>query len=91
VAAVTLPFALYSFALALGMPSLTLLALDCYPGARGMASAMQAFIQLGFAALLTLFVVDWLDDVLLHLVAGAAAIWLFAAFVWFIGDRPGKR
>ncbi|WP_019023295.1 MULTISPECIES: multidrug effflux MFS transporter [unclassified Thioalkalivibrio] len=90
VAAVTLPFALYSFALALGMPSLTLLALDCYPGARGMASAMQAFIQLGFAALLTLFVVDWLDDVLLHLVAGAAVIWLFAALVWF-GGGLGKR
>ncbi len=82
VVAITMPFALYSFALATAMPSLTLLALDCYPGARGMAAAMQAFVQLGFSALLALFLVDWLDDAMGHLVLAALLIWGLALLAW---------
>ncbi len=88
VVSITGPFALYSFALATAMPSLTLLALDCYPGARGMASAMQAFVQLGISALLTLFLVDHLDDDPRHLVAGALVVWSVGALIWWLGGGP---
>ncbi|WP_018871810.1 multidrug effflux MFS transporter [Thioalkalivibrio sp. ALJ16] len=91
VAAITLPFALYSFALATAMPSLTLLALDCYPAARGMAAAMQAFIQLGFSALLALFLVDRLDDHLAWLVGAALVIWVAAALLWWSGPEVRGR
>ena len=90
VPAVTLPFALYSFALATAMPSATLLALDCYPGRRGMAAAMQAFIQLGFSALLALFLVDRLDDVLWQLVVAALAIWALAVLIWLLPGGSGR-
>lgn len=90
VVAITLPFALYSFALAMAMPSLTLLALDCYPAARGMAAAMQSFIQLGFSALLALFLVDWLDDVMGHLVLAAVCIWGLALVGWWLASVAGR-
>ena len=90
--AVTLPFALYSFSLATAVPSLNLLALDCYPGARGMASAMQAFLQLGFSALLALFLVDRLDDHLAWLIGGSLVIWAAAALLWWSGpEARGRR
>lgn len=92
VVAVTLPFALYSFSLATAVPSLNLLALDCYPGARGMASAMQAFLQLGFSALLALFLVDRLDDHLPWLIGGSLVIWAAAALLWWTGpEARGRR
>lgn len=90
VVAITLPFALYSFALATAMPSLTLLALDCYPGARGMAAAMQAFLQLGFSALLTLFLVDWLDQAMERLVAAALLLWGLTVLGWWLGSGAGR-
>ncbi|WP_019571528.1 multidrug effflux MFS transporter [Thioalkalivibrio sp. ALMg3] len=90
VAAITGPFALYSFALATAMPSLTLLALDCYPGARGMAAAMQAFVQLGFSALLALFLVDWLDEAMGHLVLAALLIWALALVAWLVAPGGGR-
>ncbi|WP_038052113.1 multidrug effflux MFS transporter [Thioalkalivibrio sp. ALJ1] len=90
IVAITLPFALYSFALALAMPSLTLMALDCYPAARGMAAAMQSFIQLGFSALLALFLVDWLDDAMGHLVLAALCIWVLALVGWWVAAASGR-
>jgi len=78
-----LPLAGYSLALALTMPALTLLALDCYPQTRGMAAALQSFVQLGFSALLALFVVDWLAGNLLHLALGALFLWLLGNLIWY--------
>jgi len=45
------PLVLYAFGVALAMPSLTVLALDCFPRARGLASAVQGFVQMGSNAL----------------------------------------
>jgi MFS transporter, DHA1 family, multidrug resistance protein len=46
-----LPVGLYTLGMALGMPSLTLLALDLFPARRGMAASCQSFLQVGLNAL----------------------------------------
>ncbi|HJV24327.1 MAG TPA: multidrug effflux MFS transporter [Aromatoleum sp.] len=41
------PIVIYTFGMALSMPSLTLLALDLFPARRGLASSCQSFLQVG--------------------------------------------
>lgn len=48
---VVAPLALYVLGMALTMPNLNLMALDCFPRNRGMASAMQSFVQMTFTGL----------------------------------------
>lgn len=48
---VVAPVALYVLGMALAMPNINLMALDCFPHNRGMASAMQSFVQMTFTAL----------------------------------------
>jgi len=48
---VVAPLALYVLGMALTMPNLNLMALDCFPHNRGMASAMQSFVQMTFTSL----------------------------------------
>jgi len=48
---VVAPLALYVFGMALSMPNINLMALDCFPHNRGMASAMQSFVQMTFTSL----------------------------------------
>ncbi len=48
---VVAPVALYVLGMALAMPNINLMALDCFPHNRGMASAMQSFVQMAFTAL----------------------------------------
>lgn len=48
---VVAPLALYVLGMALTMPNLNLMALDCFPRNRGMASAMQSFVQMTFTSL----------------------------------------
>lgn len=49
---VVAPLALYVLGMALTMPNLNLMALDCFPRNRGMASAMQSFVQMSFTSLI---------------------------------------
>ncbi|NMF90718.1 MFS transporter, partial [Aromatoleum petrolei] len=46
-----LPIMLYTFGMALSMPSLTLLALELFPTHRGLASSCQSFLQVGVNSL----------------------------------------
>lgn len=48
---VVAPLAFYVLGMALTMPNLNLMALDCFPHNRGMASAMQSFVQMSFTSL----------------------------------------
>lgn len=48
---VVAPVALYVLGMALAMPNINLMALDCFPHNRGMASAMQSFVQMTFTSL----------------------------------------
>jgi DHA1 family bicyclomycin/chloramphenicol resistance-like MFS transporter len=54
---VVAPVALYAFSVALMMPNVTVMALDCFPRNRGMASAVQAFVQMSNNALVAGIVV----------------------------------
>ncbi len=46
-----IPIMLYTFGMAIAMPSLTLLALDHFPTHRGLASSCQSFLQMLFSSL----------------------------------------
>lgn len=45
-----LPVMIYTFGMALAMPSLTILALDLFPARRGLASSCQSFMQMALNA-----------------------------------------
>jgi len=48
---VVAPLGLYVLGMAISMPVINLMGLDCFPRNRGMASAMQSFVQMGFTSL----------------------------------------
>lgn len=48
---VVAPLTLYVLGMALTMPNISLMALDCFPHNRGMASAVQSFVQMSFTGL----------------------------------------
>jgi DHA1 family bicyclomycin/chloramphenicol resistance-like MFS transporter len=77
-----MPLLGYSFALSLTMPALTVMALDCYPRARGMAAALQSFTQLTIGAIVVLFLVDWLVVDMLRIVVAALLLWLLSTLLW---------
>jgi MFS transporter, DHA1 family, multidrug resistance protein len=76
------PVPLYSLGLALCMPNLTVLALDCYPRQRGMASAMQTFLQLVANGLVAALLVAKLARSLPGLAGGMAGLYLVAVLLW---------
>lgn len=44
------PLVVYALGAALAMPALSLMAMDCFPRNRGMAAALQGFVQMSFNA-----------------------------------------
>ncbi|MFV2060289.1 MAG: multidrug effflux MFS transporter, partial [Gammaproteobacteria bacterium] len=54
---VVAPLALYAFGIAIQMPALSVLALDCFPHNRGSASAVQGFVHSMIASLVTAIIV----------------------------------
>ncbi|MEN8170321.1 MAG: multidrug effflux MFS transporter [Pseudomonadota bacterium] len=56
---VIVPAAFYLMGMAIAMPNLSLMGLDCFPHNRGMASAMQSFTQMGMTALVVGLIVPW--------------------------------
>ncbi len=76
------PLVLYAFAVAFSMPSLTLLALDCLPRSRGMAAAVQSFLQMTFNALVAGVLVPLLAGSLIALAAGMLGLALSGLAVW---------
>jgi MFS transporter, DHA1 family, multidrug resistance protein len=76
------PLPLYSLGLALIMPNLTVLALDCYPYQRGMASAVQTCLQLVGNSLVAALLAAPLARNLTDLAAGMAGLYLVAVSLW---------
>jgi len=79
---VVAPIALYVLGMAIAMPNISLLALDCFPRNRGMASALQSFIQMGFTSLIIGSVVPlvaaampWMAATMLLLSLAGALLW----------------
>jgi len=76
------PLVLYAFAVAFSMPSLTLLALDCFPRQRGMAAAVQSFLQMIFNAVVAGILVPLLSGQIVTLASGMLLLTLAGLTVW---------
>jgi len=84
-----LPLFVYSFAIALAMPPMSLLALNHFPNNNGLASSMQSFIQMLLFALVSGLVAPLLFDSALKLaygVLGGLAVSLVAWLLAQIGE-----
>ncbi|MDX8409533.1 MAG: multidrug effflux MFS transporter [Mariprofundales bacterium] len=77
-----IPVAIYAFGIALLMPVMTVMSLDCFPHHRGAASAAQGFVQMMINAAVASVIVPLLSASLLHFVLGQAALLLIALLLW---------
>lgn len=76
------PIVLYALGYSMTNPGLSLLAFDCLPTKRGMASSLQAFMQMGTAAVVTALVVPLVEENLLHMALANAALFSIAVLLW---------
>jgi len=81
-AALIAPVALYALGMALAMPSLSLMGMDLFPARRGMASALQGFMQMSSNGLIAAFVVAVLAASTLSLAWGQLAIATSSLVLW---------
>jgi DHA1 family bicyclomycin/chloramphenicol resistance-like MFS transporter len=84
-----LPLFLYSFALSIAMPPMTLIALNHFPDNSGLASSMQSFIQMLLFALVSGVVAPLLFDSALKLACGVMGGLLLSALCWIWVQRDG--
>lgn len=84
-----LPVMLYSMGMALGMPSVTLLALDLFPHNRGMAASLQGFEQSFLSGIVAGFVSPLLSHADLALAGGMAGLLLLGWLAWMTYLRLG--
>lgn len=78
------PVALYAVGMALAMPNISLLALDCLPNRRGLAAAVQSFVQMVFLAFTAGVIVPLLAERLAAMAAGMLALVLVSAALWIV-------
>ena len=78
------PLALYVLGMALTMPNLNVMALDCFPHNRGMASAMQSFVQMAFTALVVGAVVPLVTVSLTMMTLCMFGLSLIACLFWIL-------
>lgn len=88
------PLVLYAFGASLAMPGVTLMALDCFPRQRGMASAAQGFLQMVTMAAISGALVPLVTERVAHFAYGQAAMFALALACWggvrFL-HRQGRR
>lgn len=82
------PLVIYVFGLAMLMPAITILALDCFPHNRGAAASMQGFFQMGINAAVASIAVPLLHTKLQHFVLGQLFFLLLALTLWYFSKRP---
>lgn len=85
-----LPLFLYSFALAISMPPMTLMALNHFPNNSGLASSMQSFIQMILFALVSGLLAPLLFDSAFHLACGVLGCLAVSLLAWLIAQQ-GKE
>jgi len=83
------PLALYVLGMAVSMPNINLMALDCFPRNRGMASAMQSFVQMGFTALVVGALVPVLTDALPHMAFAMLGLSMLGLVIWMLCGQSG--
>lgn len=78
-----IPFlSLYAFAMSMSFPVLSILALDCLPTKRGMAASLQSLLQMGMAAVISIFVVPFVHESLVEMALAMFVMWLIAVMLW---------
>lgn len=76
------PLVLYAFGASLAMPGVTLMALDCFPRQRGMASAAQGFLQMVTMAAISGALVPVVTGHVAYFAYGQAAMFGLALAFW---------
>ncbi|OOZ39225.1 Bcr/CflA family drug resistance efflux transporter [Solemya pervernicosa gill symbiont] len=76
------PLTLYTFGVALVIPILTVMGLDCFPKNRGMASAMQGFLQMSYGALVAGALVPLFAHALTSLAMAMLLQCVVATLIW---------
>lgn len=79
---VVAPLVLYSFGFAMANPGLSIVALDCLPTKRGLASSVQSLFQMGTAALVTALVVPLVESNLQSMAIAQALLFSVTVFLW---------
>ncbi len=77
------PLVLYAFGVALMMPKVTVMALDCFPAHRGTAAAVQGFMQMGFNALIAGALMPLVAPSLMWLALAQGVLLIASAGLWF--------
>lgn len=77
------PMALYVIGLALLLPAITVLALDCLPHHRGTAASMQGFLQMSTNAGVASLAVPLLHASWLNIVLGQLVFLILGVVFWF--------
>lgn len=85
-----LPLFLYSFALAIAMPPMTLIALNHFPNNSGLASSMQSFIQMILFALVSGLLAPLLFDSAYHLACGVLGCLAASLVAWIVARHDDK-
>jgi DHA1 family bicyclomycin/chloramphenicol resistance-like MFS transporter len=86
-----LPMMIYTCGMALMMPSATLLALDLFPGARGMTSSLLGFTQSSVSAVVAAVVSPLLSHAALTLALGMTALLSLGCLAWASYSRAETR
>jgi len=77
------PVVLYVVGLAIMMPAITVLALDCLPTHRGTAASLQGFVQTAANSAVASIAVPLLHTRWLHFVLGQLLFLFLAAVLWY--------
>ena len=83
---VIFPLVLYAVGVALVIPGVTILSLDCFPNNRGTASAVQSFVQVMLSALAASLLVPLLSASPLHYAVAQFVCILLAIVFWLAGN-----
>ncbi len=73
---------LYSLGMAIGMPVMSILALDCLPEKRGMAASLQSLFQMGSGALVSALVVPFVHKSVTQMALGMLVLFFLGLVFW---------
>lgn len=78
------PIVIYAAGMSLALPNLSLIALDCLPNRRGLASAVQSFVQMAAGGIVAGVLVPLVSGRLWTLATGRLLLALLAGILWLV-------
>ena len=76
------PLTIYAFGISLLMPSISIMALDCFPKNRGMASALQGFLYMGSNAMVASLLLPLVLGHLLWFATSQSILLIIGLILW---------